>query len=760
MSSGKSAVAVLALLLCGLIIFHLPQTIHGEDVVSSEHSTGVDELRRVLFEKRRVLLVTADGRDYEKVAREASSRSRWIEILPRSLASLTPAELENEILVLVGTPERHPMIEAASMDIPYSFSTDAFTVSGREFSDADDVLTMLYPNPQNPSLPLHIITGNSDEAILKQLSGRRNLFRQTGDYHVARDGKLQLMGFFTNTSSGWEIDVSRERHFQQYPESNINLGALSLYQHGLNLTNDSLMSLGKIAKQALDAAGGFTKSPVEGLTVHYYSSAEQKGLMTRRTSLSHVEMGGAPVVHVVHRKGMSAADGSAVARGALLASLGRPAYQGLLDGLAGVLSEQAYKKSMHWALRLYAAGMLPPLAELFNAQLYQKSSPLVMPVAAVSFVAFLREEYGDEWIRARYSNWRPSSAEIENLQKDWNAFLAKQPVAKKSDPILVPDGFQRGFCFAHEGYSIYNGYGSRLADEALAALAGLHTNSVSITPFSYMGNPAKPNFLNYSNRAGSETDESVIHSALEARRLGMSVMLKPHIWLGSGSWPGAIEMTSEEDWQTFFSFYRRWLRHYALLAEQHGMEMLCIGVELGKTTLQRPDDWRRLIREVRGLYSGKLVYAANWGDEFERLEFWDELDYIGLNCYYPLSQDSSAGSGTLIEGAKAIGQKVDEVALRFDKPVLITEIGFTATAGCWVQPHEVAGRKPLDQEHQRKAYAAVFSALGKRPSIAGLYWWKWPTYLTYGGPSDRDFTPNGKPAEEEVRKYYRQMAGK
>ncbi|MEL6821216.1 MAG: hypothetical protein AAFP70_05620, partial [Calditrichota bacterium] len=262
MPSGKSAVAIIALLLCGIIVFHLPQSIHGEDVVHNESSASVDELRRVLFEKRRVLLVVADGEDYLEVANRASSNSRWIEILPRSAASLTPSERENEILVLVGTPERHPLIADVSNEIPYSFTSDAFSVSGKEFSNADDVLTMLYPNPLNPSLPLHIITGNSDAAILKLLSGRRNLFRQTGDYHVSRNGKLKLMGFFTNSVRGWEIDASRERHFQQYPDSKIRLGKLTLYQHGLNLTNDSLLTLGNTEKIALKAADVlFTKAP-------------------------------------------------------------------------------------------------------------------------------------------------------------------------------------------------------------------------------------------------------------------------------------------------------------------------------------------------------------------------------------------------------------------------------------------------------------------------------------------------------------------
>jgi homoserine trans-succinylase len=32
----------------------------------------------------------------------------------------------------------------------------------------------------------------------------------------------------------------------------------------------------------------------------------------------------------------------------------------------------------------------------------------------------------------------------------------------------------------------------------------------------------------------------------------------------------------------------------------------------------------------------KLTYAANW-DDFDKVPFWNELDYIGIDAYFPLS---------------------------------------------------------------------------------------------------------------------------
>ena len=108
----------------------------------------------------------------------------------------------------------------------------------------------------------------------------------------------------------------------------------------------------------------------------------------------------------------------------------------------------------------------------------------------------------------------------------------------------------------------------------------------------------------------------------------MSTMLKPQIWVGSNSWPGDIKMKSQEEWDIFFDNYYRWVRHYAMLAEINELDSYCIGVEFAKATLAKEEAWRKLIKKLRGIYSGQLTYAANWGDEFENLTFWDELDFI------------------------------------------------------------------------------------------------------------------------------------
>ena len=83
--------------------------------------------------------------------------------------------------------------------------------------------------------------------------------------------------------------------------------------------------------------------------------------------------------------------------------------------------------------------------------------------------------------------------------------------------------------------------------------------------------------------------------------------------------------------------------HHAELAARIQADIFCVGTELSKLSVYDAE-WRRIIRDVRKIYKGPLTYAAVQGPEFENLRFWDALDYIGLNNYYPLPDDLSTAA--------------------------------------------------------------------------------------------------------------------
>ncbi|NJB85274.1 hypothetical protein GGR26_001019 [Lewinella marina] len=326
-----------------------------------------------------------------------------------------------------------------------------------------------------------------------------------------------------------------------------------------------------------------------------------------------------------------------------------------------------------------------------------------------------------------------------------------QPLPRHLDPE-----FLRGMTFAHEGYRGNNGYGGATTGPSLDSLKGLNVNAVAIVPYTFMREMRPLDSLPIPDRVGSETDEAVIHCIRQAREQGFTVMLKPQIWV-RGSWPGEIRFEDEEGWNRFFAAYRNWMLHYGKMAAAEGVEALCIGTEMVQATLGYPEQWRSLIASLREVYPGKLTYAANWGEEFENITFWSDLDAIGLNSYYPLSMEEQPTDAQLRAGALRWMRLADSISVAYDRPLWLTEVGYRSVASAWQNPHAEAGDRPVSLEAQERCYAALAEAVRSSSRLEGMFIWKWPSYLGHReGRDDRNtgFVPGGKPAGEVLTRLY------
>jgi len=241
---------------------------------------------------------------------------------------------------------------------------------------------------------------------------------------------------------------------------------------------------------------------------------------------------------------------------------------------------------------------------------------------------------------------------------------------------------------------------------------------------------------------------------------GIQTLLKPHVWLRraeGGAWRGQIAMQSEADWANWFASYRRFILHYAALAERLAIPMLAVGTELHATAVERPDDWRRLIADVRAVYSGKLTYSANWYREFEEIPFWDALDAIGIQAYFPLAGEESPTVETLTAAWQRQLPTIAAVAARFGKPVIFTEIGYRSSADAaiepWAWPRDESAAR-VDVETQARCYQAFFATAWQEPWLAGAFIWKWYPEAASARRAT-DFTPQGKPAERVLATHYR-----
>lgn len=313
-----------------------------------------------------------------------------------------------------------------------------------------------------------------------------------------------------------------------------------------------------------------------------------------------------------------------------------------------------------------------------------------------------------------------------------------------------------GMTFAHEGYRVHNGYGGEKIVSSLDSLAKLNVNALAIVPYTFMRDPEKPAEFFLPDQAGQENDWATIRSAREAQGRGWFVLLKPQIWVGGGHWPGDVDFATEAEWDAFFDNYTYWIMHYALLAEREQIGGLCLGTELVKTTLKHPDRWREIIRKVRQVYGGQLTYAANWGEEFEGFTFWDDLDAIGLNSYYPLSKMETPTDEVLLAGAREWLTMAAGVSRESDRPLWLTEVGFRSVDRSWTDPHAEAGGRNANPTDQARCYTALLTAAAATPELAGMFVWKWPSYLgdkNYREPGTQ-FTPGGKPAADLLGGFY------
>ena len=155
-------------------------------------------------------------------------------------------------------------------------------------------------------------------------------------------------------------------------------------------------------------------------------------------------------------------------------------------------------------------------------------------------------------------------------------------------------------------------------------LSRIHAGWISQTPFGWQPDFDKPQIrFAQSGWYWGERDEGIRHTTAMAKKAGIKSVLKPHLWLrrSGGKWRADIQMTTEDDWEEWFCNYTEFILHYARLAEECDIEILCIGTELFHPAIRYPQHWREIIAQIRSVFSGQLTYAANFHEEYERIEW-------------------------------------------------------------------------------------------------------------------------------------------
>ncbi len=298
----------------------------------------------------------------------------------------------------------------------------------------------------------------------------------------------------------------------------------------------------------------------------------------------------------------------------------------------------------------------------------------------------------------------------------------------------------------------------------LPELRELGVTHVTLIQFGFQRSIELPEIrMNPDARWYSESDSGAREMARSADSLGMKIILKPHLWLGRYSAGGQsrdkIGYPEEDQWQAWEADYTTFLMHYAHLAEEIEADILVIGTELARSAHERPEYWRGLIENIRSVYQGKLTYAANWWEEYEQIEFWDLLDYIGVQAYFELSDQPVPTDEMLVEGWEPHVEVLSGLSEHLNRPVLFTEIGYRnvddAAAKPWRWPsRDEIGRVTPNNALQAQLYTVFFNELWNETWFSGAILWKWHGDRDQRRTSSLGFTPQGKSAEEVIRQWF------
>ncbi|MHC4398383.1 MAG: glycoside hydrolase family 113 [Planctomycetota bacterium] len=347
---------------------------------------------------------------------------------------------------------------------------------------------------------------------------------------------------------------------------------------------------------------------------------------------------------------------------------------------------------------------------------------------------------------------RPSSGDVgqdaagdASIQSDG----PNEPDPKTPSPGQLGEHpvFQKGFTFAAWTAGEYQ---STTSDRQLAELAKGGVEWVALNP-RWVQNTRSSTVIEPHPKL-SPTDGDVCHAVRTARRLGLRVFLKPQLDLTGQGWRGQIRFESEDAWRSWFTSYERFITHYADLAQEEGVSLLCVGVELDATR-HREGDWRRVIASVRKRFDGPLTFAANWAREAD-VRWWDALDYAGVDAYFPLADEPGRSVEELKAAWKKHRDRLRVWQAQIGKPVLFTEIGYRSVDHAAVEPWEYQKRgRPASQE-QANLYQAALETFWPEPWFYGMYWWQWRTFPPADPQADDQFTPQGKPAWELLHERY------
>lgn len=332
----------------------------------------------------------------------------------------------------------------------------------------------------------------------------------------------------------------------------------------------------------------------------------------------------------------------------------------------------------------------------------------------------------------------------------------------------------KGMSYTTDFSQAGNDLGSPTAQQSLLKMSQMGADTVALNVW-WFQNDVSSATVHEDDSRYSSTMNSVSNAIDYIHSLGMKVMLKPMLDVNDGTWRAFINPTDPDTWFGYNAgnpfvnsssaplagSYGAFMNQFADLAQQKHVELFSIGCEMN-TMEQYNANWQNLIANVRTHYSGPLTYSANWSSAsgiggYQSVDFWRQLDYVGIDAYFPLTISNNPSQTALRNGVSQNAFSIDQwrsTSGLTDKQVLFTETGFASYNGANRAPYAGPSGQSVDTQEQSQCYRALMSYMSDQPWFDGAFFWNWTSNPNDGGLADTNFTPQNKPAQQTLAEFY------
>lgn len=703
---------------------------------------------------------------------------------PRLRARVLPADAAGDpraVRVLTGSPA-DPGLAPLALACGLEPTVSGFRGFGRTFEGPGDAAVAVLEDPEQTGRPLLLYLANDLSALAAYLD---EVPRLTRPYlSVYADGELALtcpleLDGRPRAELARDFLARREQHFALALRRTI--GGITLIvrdEPDPTRWNDYARSLAAVQRRVLGWFGHPPEADPPAVEIYLYDHPEDLEWCLGVSELSLANRL-RPRLHVLLAPGMPDDDGQALARVLARELAGVPKEAWMEDGLAVAAAGRWWNRPLQaWIGHLALGRNLPDLREILAPAAGDELSPHVLKPARGFLMQLLLQGIKSDPRRMRAA-WKGADLQAKKMAAGFKSGVqraartqAEQGAAGRAILQRLVAGPVRHGLTLVEGPGA--GYGSRATGEALdeAMAIGAGPDAIALSVLAWADDASRPLVAPHAAPLGASASDVALAAAVAgAKGRGARVLLALEVLTRTGaSWADAISWGRPADMNQFFAYYSRVALHYALLSELLAIEVFSLGGNLRDGARTEPRDevqdplffkrraagWKTLIQRTRSAYRGGLTYTSRFPFEAQEVGFFGELDFVSVALFPRFSGEAAPSDGELARLIRFELEKALELAVRWNKPLLVTQIGFPARDQSWTRSSLPRGK--LDPEAQRRFLEALAEVLAGRlengPALRGYYLWNWPLDAARARGTDGGFSLRGKPVAAALARLF------